>query len=186
MAAIEHVHKINTGETVSLSEQQLVDCTSGACAGGMPSRAMNEVKGGDIYSTSSYPYTGRDGNCWAQGPASGIKISGYTEVEASDSGLASALRSSSASVTLKADSRFQSYRSGILTGVSTSCGINHAVLATGYGSNFWKIKNSWGRGWGEQGFIRFERTTAGCGPFGLFSVPPTVPTELRAAKDIQV
>lgn len=185
MGVIEHIHKINTGQTISLAEQQLVDCTSGTCAGGMPSRAMSELKGKDIYSTTSYPYTGRDGNCWARGPASGITVSGYTNVAKSDSGLASALRSSSVSVTLFADSKFQSYRSGILTNVPTTCGINHAVLATGFGSNYWKIKNSWGQGWGENGFIRVERTTNGCGPFGLFDIAPVVPIVSRA-EDIQV
>merc|ERR1711904_757802 len=57
---------------------------------------------------------------------------------------------------------------GIMTGVSTECNLNHAILATGYGPNFWKIKNSWGISWGAQGFAKFERSTAGCGPFGLF------------------
>jgi len=186
MAVIEHVHKLNTAETVDLAEQQLVDCSGGSCAGGLPSSAMNYLKGGDIYTTSSYPYTGRDGNCWAQGPASGVKIGGVTNVGTSDSALATALLSSAVSVTLFADSKFQSYSNGILTGVRTDCSINHAVLATGYGSNFWKIKNSWGTGWGEKGFVRFERTTAGCGPFGLFRLAPVVPTEVTSVKDVQV
>merc|ERR550539_1952933 len=71
-------------------------------------------------------------------------------------------------VTVAADNRFVNYNSGILTGVSTQCNLNHAILATGFGSNFWKIKNSWGQRWGANGFAKFERTTRGCGPFGLF------------------
>merc|ERR1719468_158809 len=46
--------------------------------------------------------------------------------------------------------------------------MNHAVLATGYSAEFIKIKNSWGTGWGESGFMRMKRTTDGCGPFGLY------------------
>lgn len=186
MAVIEHVHKLNTGETVDLAEQQLVDCSSGSCKGGLPSTAMSYLSSKGIYATSSYPYTGTDGSCRAPGAASDVKISGYTSVAQSDSGLASALQSSSVSVTLFADPKFQSYSSGVLTGVATTCSINHAVLATGYGSDYWKIKNSWGSGWGEKGFIRLQRTTAGCGPCGLFKLAPTVPTGVSAAEDVQV
>merc|ERR1712100_672287 len=81
--------------------------------------------------------------------ASGVTIGGYKTVTKSDSGLASALGSSAVTVMVYADSTFQHYSSGILSGVSTTCNLNHAVLATGYGSNFWKIKNSWGSSWSE-------------------------------------
>merc|ERR1719378_214461 len=169
MGSIEHVHKLNTGSTVSLAEQQLVDCDSSnsGCSGGWPYKAMNYLADRSIYTTSSYPYRARDGTC-KSGTASGVTISGYKSVSKSDSALASALGSSSVSVTLQADSKFQHYSSGIITGTSTACNLNHAVLATGYGSNFWKIKNSWGASWGERGFVRVERKTSGCGPMGLF------------------
>ena len=40
-------------------------------------------------------------------------------------------------------------------------GNDHAVLLVGYGvergQKFWKIKNSWNTGWGEDGYIRIER-----------------------------
>merc|ERR1711881_243889 len=63
---------------------------------------------------------------------------------------------------------FANYHSGIMSGVPTRCDLNHAILATGFGSNFWKIKNSWGAQWGDGGFAKFERSTSGCGPFGIF------------------
>merc|ERR1711934_921996 len=126
---------------------------------------------------------GRDGTC-KTGSSSGVTIGGYKTVTKSDSGLASALASSSVTVMVYADSSFQHYSSGILSGVATSCNLNHAVLATGYGSNFWKIKNSWGTSWGEAGYIRFERTTSGCGPFGLFYDSPTVPSGVSAAVEV--
>merc|ERR1712084_186984 len=110
----------------------------------------------------------------------GVTVSGYNRVSKSDSALASALNSGAVTVLVYADSAFQSCSSGILS-APTTCNLNHAVLATGYGSNFWKIKNSWGTGWGEAGYIRFERTTSGCGPFGLFYDYPIVPTGVKAA-----
>merc|ERR1712046_330980 len=89
---------------------------------------------------------------------------------------AAALMQGVVEVAVGADGAFQSYSSGILTRVSTSCSLNHEVLVTGYGKNYWKIKNSWGASWGENGYIRFERTTSGCGPFGMLSFHGVVPT----------
>jgi len=185
MGSIEHVHKLNTGATVDLAEQQLVDCEprSNGCSGGRPDWAMSYLAGKSIYTTSSYPYQARDGTC-KTGSSSGVTIGGYKTVTKSDSGLASALGSSAVTVMVYADSKFQHYSSGILTGTSTTCSLNHAVLATGYGSNFWKIKNSWGKSWGENGYIRFERTTSGCGPFGLFYDSPVVPSSVNAAVEV--
>merc|ERR1712070_1067700 len=101
-------------------------------------------------------------------------ISGYFTVPGSGSGsqgdeaLAKALMTGPVTVTVAADDQFANYHTGVMTGVPTQCTLNHAILATGFGPNFWKIKNSWGASWGAQGFAAFERSTAGCGPFGLF------------------
>jgi len=185
LGGIEAVHKQKTGSTVNLAEQQLVDCSTqnNGCSGGRPDWAINYLAGKSIYTTSSYAYTARDGSC-KSGSASGVTVGGYSRVPKSESGLLSALDSSAVTVMIQADSKFQGYSSGILTGVSTACGLNHAVLATGYGSNFLKIKNSWGTGWGEAGYIRVQRTTSGCGPFGIWYDYPVVPTSVNAAVEV--
>uniref|UniRef100_A0A915EG06 Peptidase C1A papain C-terminal domain-containing protein n=1 Tax=Ditylenchus dipsaci TaxID=166011 RepID=A0A915EG06_9BILA len=64
-------------------------------------------------------------------------------------------------------SDFQYYVSGIYS-PSTCPGVNHAMLAIGYGvssSNvpYWTTKNQWGTGWGESGFMRFRRNVNLCG-----------------------
>lgn len=57
------------------------------------------------------------------------------------------------------------FNQGIFNG---TCGtdMNHAVLVVGYGYyksriymglKFWRIKNSWGTGWGENGYMRMVR-----------------------------
>ena len=70
-----------------------------------------------------------------------------------------------------------SYKSGVYTGkVGTSTtiecsadNVNHAVVIVGYGTDatygaYWKIRNSWGPLWGEQGHFRIQRNAGNlCG-----------------------
>jgi len=184
MGAIEHGHKLATGQTVNLAEQQLVDCdtTSSGCSGGMTYTAMTWLAGKPIYTTSSYPYTARDGSC-KTGSASGVTITGYQGLAKSEDGLFSGLQKQAVSGIIYADSSFQSYSSGILSS-PTTCNLNHGIVVTGYGSNYIKIKNSWGTGWGEAGYIRVSRTTSGCGPFGLYYTTNSIPTGVTSSVEV--
>ena len=38
-----------------------------------------------------------------------------------------------------------------------SCTLDHAVVAVGYTADYWLVRNSWGPGWGEKGYIRLTR-----------------------------
>jgi C1A family cysteine protease len=76
------------------------------------------------------------------------------------------------SVAIEADHMsFQLYKKGVYSGL---CGtkLDHGVLAVGYGSldgkNYWKVKNSWGSGWGSAGYILIERTADGKGKCGIY------------------
>ena len=48
---------------------------------------------------------------------------------------------------------WSSYESGIFTECNND-DLDHAVLLVGMTNTYWKIKNSWGPDWGEEGFIR--------------------------------
>merc|ERR1719232_900537 len=180
MAGIEHGHKVKTGGTdVSLSEQQLMDCSDMECQGGWPPAAMDFLKDSPIYTTQSYPYKARKGSC-QKGDDSGVRIYGHIAVGKSESALLQALQKQAVVVQVMGDEAFGSYKAGVIDG-TTVCDINHAVAATGYTSEYIKLKNSWGTGWGESGYIRVKRTTSGCGPFGLYAYIPSLPA-MTAAK----
>lgn len=127
-------------------------------------------------SESDYPYTAADGTCTSCTPvipAGGVN--GYIDVTASASSLASAVMNGPVSVAIEADQyAFQLYSSGILTG---TCGTNldHGVLLVGYGSDsgseYWKVKNSWGTSWGEAGYVRIVKGSDECGIYEMASYP---------------
>lgn len=158
------------GQTVSLSEQQLVDCSASygnhGCNGGWPSSALNYVKDHGIATESEYPYTAKTGTCQKNG--GNFKIASYSSASGCN-GLINAINNKPVSVTVDA-SNWSAYKSGTFANCATS--INHAVLLVGIVGGNWKIKNSWGTGWGESGFIRLTGTANTCGVCAYAGVYP--------------
>lgn len=172
IGSVEGVNKIVTGEMISLSEQELVDCDRGqnqGCNGGLMDYAFEFIiQNGGIDTEKDYPYKGADGRC-DEGRKENSKvvvIDDYQDVPTqSESSLMKAVTKNPVSVAIEAGGRdFQHYQGGVFTG---PCGteLDHGVLAVGYGTdddgtNYWIVKNSWGPSWGEKGFIRMERLGA--------------------------
>lgn len=186
--SVEGVTFITTGTLVSLSEQQLVDCSGSygnqGCNGGLMDNAFQYIiANGGLCSEASYPYTGQDGTCQSSSCTSAAKITGYKDVpQDSDSAFMSAIAQQPVSVAVEADQlAFQFYSGGVMTG---TCGTNldHGVLAVGYGSDsgsdFYKVKNSWGASWGMNGYILLGRGSSynsGQGQCGIL-MQPSYPT----------
>ncbi|XP_010432076.1 PREDICTED: germination-specific cysteine protease 1 [Camelina sativa] len=169
-AAVEGINKIVTGELISLSEQELVDCDKAynqGCNGGLMDYAFQFImKNGGLNTEQDYPYHGSSGKCNSFLKNSRVvSIDGYEDVPTKDeTALKKAISHQPVSVAIEAGGRiFQHYQSGIFTG---KCGTNldHAVVAVGYGSengvDYWIVRNSWGPSWGEEGYIRMERNLA--------------------------
>ncbi|XP_010052206.2 senescence-specific cysteine protease SAG39 [Eucalyptus grandis] len=169
VAATEGIHQLTTGNLVSLSVQQLVDCdTKGdnrGCAGGFVNAAFKFIIDNDGLTTEdNYPYEAVKGTCdagKAESPAA--KITGYEDVPSnSESALSQAVANQPVSVAIDADgSHFQFYSGGVFTG-DCQTDLDHGVTVVGYGTSddgtkYWLVKNSWGAGWGENGYIRMKR-----------------------------
>ena len=165
--SIEGAWAIAKGQLVSLSEQQLVDCSTAqgnqGCNGGMMDYAFQYViQNGGITTEDEYPYTATGpNNCSATGKPIAATISSYTDVPAnSDEALMFAVSKQPVSVAIEADqAAFQFYTSGVM---SAACGTNldHGVLVVGYNSDAWVVKNSWGPDWGDNGYIQLARGSA--------------------------
>ncbi|KAL6070892.1 Cysteine proteinase [Balamuthia mandrillaris] len=157
-----------------LSEQQVVDCdpTSYGCSGGWPYSAYEYViQAGGIEGESDYPYTAQDGQCSFQKSKVISKlVKWYSSTNnRNETQMQVVLQQKGPLSVCVAASTWATYRSGVLT--SCDNGINHCVQATGFqnmvgndGNTYpvWNIRNSWGTGWGMDGYIYLERNKDMC------------------------
>merc|ERR1711959_866905 len=172
---MEGAWQIASGSLTSMSEQQLVDCSTqnSGCNGGSMELAFNYAGTTNVATEASYPYTARDGSCKSSYttaiPRGGV--TGYESVGQSTNSLKSALQTGPVSVAIEADQMaFQLYSGGVL---SSGCGTNldHGVLAVGYTDNAFKVKNSWGSSWGENGYLQISTSGNVCGIHSDASYP---------------
>ncbi|CAF1582317.1 unnamed protein product [Rotaria magnacalcarata] len=167
--------KTNSSTTVDFSPQQIADCSSNGntgCSGGNfgPSVRYLLDNGGKIATESSYPYAGTRKSC---------RTSGLNEIqlgnieygmipEGDEKKLADALTNyGPIFIGIDTDSkRFMFYKRGVLK--IDNCptrrqDMDHAMAIVGYGyddtlqMSYWIIKNSWGKKWGEQGYLRLAK-----------------------------
>lgn len=171
ISAVEGINKIVTGDLISLSEQELVDCDTSyneGCNGGLMDYAYEFIiNNGGIDSEEDYPYKAYDSKCdQYRKNARVVTIDSYEDVPVNDEkALQTAVANQPVAVAIEGGGRaFQLYDSGIFTG---ACGtsLDHGVTAVGYGTedgkDYWIVRNSWGSNWGEAGYIRMERNLKG-------------------------
>ncbi|KAL7246515.1 hypothetical protein ACSBR2_001576 [Camellia fascicularis] len=141
VAAMEGINQLKNGNLISLSEQELVDCNvdNNGCEGGSMDTAFQFIKQNNgLTIEDNYPYVGQDGTCDStQATTSATMITRYENVSSNNN---------------------------VFTG---NCGTNldHAVTIIGYeatsdGTKYWLVKNSWGSGWGKNGYMKIKRDVA--------------------------
>lgn len=180
---LEGLYAIKKGVVKTFSEQYLVDCDTedSACNGGLMELTFKWLKdneGGVMYE-ADYPYTGKKGTCQQDSSKyADMKVTGFVklgdggdeEFSPVDEGEMKEYlyQTGPLSIALNA-TPLQFYTGGIADYASWMCstsGINHGVTLVGYGTeskDYWIVKNSWGKSWGESGYFRMSRGKETCG-----------------------
>uniref|UniRef100_UPI00398E9FE8 procathepsin L-like n=1 Tax=Pristiophorus japonicus TaxID=55135 RepID=UPI00398E9FE8 len=176
-----------TGKLISLSEQNLVDCSgpqgNQGCGGGWMENAFLYVHDNNgIDSEAGYPYTGTDDPCTYKASYKATNCTNYFFVTQGDEkALAKAVaKTGPISVAIDATHQsFQFYHSGVYYEPNCQTNImSHAVLVVGYGRksrlNYWIVKNSYSAQWGNKGYILMSRDrNNNCG-IATHAVFPTI------------
>ncbi|CAL8287694.1 unnamed protein product [Merluccius merluccius] len=170
VGALEGQLAKTTGKLVELSPQNLVDCSGNfgnhGCQGGNVVKAFKYIMSNQgIDSEAAYPYTGVEGPCKYKVESRAANCSGYMVLQ---KGNETRLKQAVAlvgpvSVAIDASQKtFSFYKSGVYN--EPNCDnthLTHGVLVVGYGTlegqDYWLVKNSWGKRWGDSGYIRMAR-----------------------------
>jgi cathepsin L len=185
VGAAQTAYFMATGEQRLFSEQQLMDCSWGhthnkACDGGLYEGAYHYLTHGEgvpLALESDYPYRGQDSFCRDNRTAvvnSPGRFKGFRAIPRQDKlALMEALYTKGPlAVSIDAGNpSFRFYSSGVYD--EPACKwkqdeLDHSVMLVGYGSteggkDYWTVKNSWSRFWGDKGYVHISRDHHGCG-----------------------
>jgi C1A family cysteine protease len=179
IASVEGHHAVKTGKLLSLSEQQLVDCSKNGnegCNGGDMSLAFQYAETTGLELESVYPYEGVDGTCRATAAQEKVKVTADHAVPVNSvAQLKAAIATGPVAVAIEADTMvFQFYSGGIFNSKSCGTNLDHGVAAVGYGTksgqDYYIVRNSWGASWGESGYINIA-AVEGAGICGIQMEP---------------
>ncbi|XP_077489821.1 cathepsin L-like peptidase [Amblyomma americanum] len=167
--SLEGQHFRKTGELVSLSEQNLVDCVHenyNACYLGNAWTAFRYIwDNAGVDTEESYPYVGRKQPCKFKRANVGANVTGYVMLKRRSEKDLKAAVATVGPVSVFINSNFTPiwlYKDGIIDDPEcTSDDLDHFVLVVGYGvkhgKKYWLIKNSWGPNWGKKGYAMIAR-----------------------------
>lgn len=177
VGALEMHAELKYGNSRPLSFAQLVDCVpnpqhcggDGGCKGATSELAFEYVASKGLADAGSY--SGGKGVCQ---PAKSVTSSaGFVRLPVNKlHPLLEAVATKGPVVVSVDASGWSMYSSGVYDGCDADAIVNHAVLLVGYGTDdvsgkkYWLIRNSWGKDWGEGGFIRLQRHDSDSGSAG--------------------
>jgi len=164
IGALECSILIEDGIEVDLSEQMSVDCDRGGlmgsygCDGGYHYKHLLYLKTFGATMEAWYLYMAKDLECSGAALTKPYKVSSFGSAENSPASIKQAVYNHGpVACSVAVDNGFQAYTGGVYNGPGADQ-TNHAVILVGWdeneGNGYWIMKNSWGTGWGEDGYMR--------------------------------
>lgn len=152
--AIEAQYFIKTKSLLSLSEQQIVDCSkkfgNDGCQDGFIDKTYRYIRQqGGLMLETDYQYTGHTSNhCQFVENKKLVKIAGFRQIPVSELALFNAVtKIGPVAVVLNFKDSLRKYKKGIYSDPDCFTDKRQSVLVVGYGSengiDYWIIKNSW-------------------------------------------
>jgi len=174
VGALEGAEFVAGRAVTELSMQHILACDKGGngCGGGSMDQAFTWVQQNGLPALAKEPYLCQDATaaqCKDMTCSSDAElviavgdVIKHTDVDQTENALEAAVAQQPVSVAIEADKEvFQHYTSGVLTNDACGSNLDHGVLAVGYGidggQKYWKVKNSWGTDFGEDGYIRIAK-----------------------------
>lgn len=173
-SALESQYFIKYGSNISFSEQQLIDCDENnlKCEGGNMRKAFLYLQEHGLMKSEDYPFINGEGECNYNENKTVIKVTEFSFIPKDEEEMKKALYKYGPLAGAVNGVMLVFYDGGIYEPqYSTYCpdSINHAVVIVGYGidketnKKFWRVKNSYGPKWGENGYFRMVRGEGYCG-----------------------
>jgi len=164
---IESGVAIATGKLLTLSEQNMVSCTknpkhcggTGGCQGATAELGIDYVAQMGISDEKTYPYRGVTGTCKETTKAA--HVSNFTKLPENKYAPLLKAVGTIGPIAISVCADFGDYENGVFDGCKAGCVIDHGVQVVGYGTSggtdYWLVRNSWGRSWGTGGYINLKR-----------------------------
>ncbi|MDP2384543.1 MAG: C1 family peptidase [Nitrospirota bacterium] len=178
---VESSKRIRYGGVANISEQELIDCAGGlanglidGCNGFFVEDTMLHMQFDGVARESVYPaYQAKDrGTC--SNPAYRYKVTTWGWVAI---GIANVQQIKTAlclygpvATSIEATNLFLDYTGGVFQQKPNSSygpipGVNHAIVIVGWddAKGAWRVRNSWGTGWGENGnaWVKYNHNAIG-------------------------